>query len=235
MPKATALYDSKPERKGHARLRAQHRSFIIISIINNFAKRAPTFLFLTGRTWKSNTLPLREQTYDNHRRHSGPTRSTGASSTREHEPGATTTPCAASTTTGPSGASGSTSHRCGTACSTRTATAGSASTSSTSCFRFGTGTLPYRPGLRQPQHRGHCNETLQQGHCAPRRKIRWGGGQLGRVPGQCARQGTTVQLASPYHGANRQWDDEKLTHPLQASVFGEHQGTCNDLRQHAYA
>ena len=54
MPKATALYDSKPERKGHARLRAQHRSFIIISIINNFAKRAPTFLFLTGRTWKSN-------------------------------------------------------------------------------------------------------------------------------------------------------------------------------------
>ena len=30
MPKATTLYDSNPERKGHARLRAQHRSFIII-------------------------------------------------------------------------------------------------------------------------------------------------------------------------------------------------------------
>ena len=29
MPKATAPYDSRPERKGHARLRAQHRSFII--------------------------------------------------------------------------------------------------------------------------------------------------------------------------------------------------------------
>ena len=57
----------------------------------NFAQRAPTFLFLTGQTWKSSTLPLRKQTYDNHRRHSGPTRSTGASSTREHEPGATTT------------------------------------------------------------------------------------------------------------------------------------------------
>ena len=29
MPKVTTLYDSKPERKGHARLREQHRSFII--------------------------------------------------------------------------------------------------------------------------------------------------------------------------------------------------------------
>ena len=29
MPKATARDDSKPERKGHARLRVQHRSFII--------------------------------------------------------------------------------------------------------------------------------------------------------------------------------------------------------------
>ena len=29
MPKATTLYDSNPERKGHSRLRAQHRSFII--------------------------------------------------------------------------------------------------------------------------------------------------------------------------------------------------------------
>ena len=53
MPKATALYDYKPERKGHARLHAQHRSFIIISFIN-FAQQAPTFLFLMGRTWKSN-------------------------------------------------------------------------------------------------------------------------------------------------------------------------------------
>ena len=104
--------------------------------------------FLTGRTWKSNTLPLRKQTSDNHRRHSRPTRSTGASSTREHEPGATTTPGTASTTTGPSGASGATSHRCGTACSTRTATSGRASASSTGSFRFGTGTLTYRPGLR---------------------------------------------------------------------------------------
>ena len=26
----------------------------------------------------------------------------------------------------------------------------------------------------------------QQGHSTPGRKVRWGGGQLGRVPGQCA-------------------------------------------------
>ena len=158
MPKPTTLYDSKPKRNRHARLRAQHRSFIIVSIlVTSSLHRAPAFPFLTGRTWKSNTLPLRKQTYDNHRRHSGPTRSTGASSTREHEPGATTTPGAASTTTGPTGASGSTSHGCGTASSARTTTAGSASASSTSSFRLGTGTLPYRPGLRRPQHRGHGN------------------------------------------------------------------------------
>ena len=33
MPKTTTLYDPKPERKGHSRIRAQHRSFIIISIL----------------------------------------------------------------------------------------------------------------------------------------------------------------------------------------------------------
>ena len=56
MPKATTLNDSKPERKGHAGLRAQHRSFVIkFSVFSNFAHRAPTFLFLTGRTWNSNT------------------------------------------------------------------------------------------------------------------------------------------------------------------------------------
>ena len=86
-----------------------------------------------------------------------------------------------------------------------------------------------------PQYRGHCDEILQQGHFTPRRKIRRGSGQPGSVPGQCARQGTTVQLASPDHGANRRWDDEKFTYTLRASVFGKHQGTRNDLRQHAYA
>ena len=33
MPKTMTLYDPKPERKGHSRIRAQHRSFIIISIL----------------------------------------------------------------------------------------------------------------------------------------------------------------------------------------------------------
>ena len=74
----------------------------------------------------------------------------------------------------------------------------------------------------------------QQGHSTPRRKVQWGGGQLGRVPGQCARQGTTVYLATPHHGANRRWDNKKLTDPLQASVFGKHQDARNDLRQHTY-
>ena len=36
-------------------------------------------------------------------------------------------------------------------------------------------------------------------------------------------------------GANRRWDDEKLTHPLRASVLGEHQDACNYVYQHAYA
>ena len=43
IPKATALYDSKPERKGHARLRAHHRSFIIILVLSTLHNEPPRF------------------------------------------------------------------------------------------------------------------------------------------------------------------------------------------------
>ena len=196
IPKATALYDSKPERKGHARLRAHHHSFIIILVLSTLHSEPPRFSssrdergnltrFLCASRSTKTIVVTRAQ-----RARQAPA-APGNMNQGQQPP-----PAPQAQQQAPP-ASGSTSHRSGTA------TAGSASASSTSSFRFGTGTLPYRPGLRRPQHRGYGNETLQQSHCAPRRKIRWGGGQLGRVPGQCARQGTTVQLASPNHGANR--------------------------------
>ena len=43
MPKATALDDSKPERKGHARLRAQHHSFIINLLLTTLQNEPPRF------------------------------------------------------------------------------------------------------------------------------------------------------------------------------------------------
>ena len=41
MPKRTTLYDPKPERKGHSRIRAQYRSFIIISILIHLLTPSP--------------------------------------------------------------------------------------------------------------------------------------------------------------------------------------------------
>ena len=41
MPKTTTLYDPKPERKGHSRIRAQHCSFIIISIFIHLLTPSP--------------------------------------------------------------------------------------------------------------------------------------------------------------------------------------------------
>ena len=41
MPKTTTLCDPKPERKGHSRIRAQHRSFIIISILIHLLTPSP--------------------------------------------------------------------------------------------------------------------------------------------------------------------------------------------------
>ena len=41
MPKTTTLCDPKPERKGHSRIHAQHRSFIIISILIHLLTPSP--------------------------------------------------------------------------------------------------------------------------------------------------------------------------------------------------
>ena len=38
-------------------------------------------------------------------------------------------------------------------------------------FALGARTLSCHLGLQRPQHRGHCHQTVQQGHLTPRRKV----------------------------------------------------------------
>ena len=50
MPKTTTLCDPKPERKGHSRIRAQHRSLIIIFILIHLLTRSPHVSLPHGTT-----------------------------------------------------------------------------------------------------------------------------------------------------------------------------------------